>query len=258
MTSENGIYHIFDISGKSAIVTGASSGIGKEIAIGLSKAGCSVMFVARNEPNLIRATEEADSSTASFLAVDVTKPDDVRMMTDIAIKRYGKIDMLYNCAGSTFRLPLENVPDKQFENVLRNNAYSCFLTTKYVGKEMMKRRKGHIINIGSVAGTKVIPGSSAYCASKAAMIMLTKSAAVEWAQYGIRVNIIMPGSINTPLFQSCIDKDPDYKTKMLAKHPIGRFGDPSELIGLSIYLACDNSDFLTGSVIYVDGGLSSL
>ena len=253
-----GTSKLFNLKGKTAIVTGASSGIGKEITFGLAEAGCEVMLVARDKQKLIQTTNQIPYNRTSYFCADVSESKDVQLMTENAIVQFGKIDVLVNCVGTTFRAPFEDVPDEQFDHVFQTNARSCFLTTKYVGREMLKSGKGHIINIGSVAGSIVVCGSSAYCASKAAMIMITKSAAVEWASRGIRVNIIMPGAFNTPLLQYCIDNDPEYEKRTISQHPIGRFGNPTEIVGLVIYLACDNSDFMTGSVLYLDGGRSSV
>jgi len=248
------VLKIFDLTGKVAIVTGASSGLGREMATGLALAGASVMFVARREEPLKEAVARLDGFDVSWFSADVTKTEDVEKMVAAAMERYGKIDILINNAGTTFRSPLEEFPDEEYDRVINTNMRSCFLCTKYVGQEMLKNGKGSIINIGSGAGGHAIKNSAAYCTSKGGMVMMTKAAAADWATKGIRVNIIMPGTFYTPLLQACIDKEPDYEEMILKGHPMGRVGQPTEIVGIAIYLASDNSTFMTGNVVYLDSG----
>lgn len=248
------VLKMFDLTGKVAIVTGASSGLGREMATGLALAGASVMFVARREEPLKEAVARLEGFDVSWFAADVTRTEDVKKMVAAAMERYGKIDVLINDAGTTYRSPLEDFPDEEYDRVINTNMRSCFLCTKYVGQEMLKNHRGSIINIGSGAGGHAIQHSAAYCSSKGGMVLMTKAAAADWATKGIRVNIIMPGTFYTPLLQACIDREPDYEEKIRKGHPMDRLGEPKEIVGIAIYLASDNSAFMTGNVIYVDGG----
>ena len=248
------VLKMFDLTGKVAIVTGASSGLGREMATGLALAGASVLFVARREELLKEAVARLEGFDVSWFAADVTKTEDVKKMVAAALERYGKIDVLINDVGTTYRCALEDFPDEEYDRVMDVNMRSCFLCTKYVGQEMLKNGKGSIINIGSGAGGHAIKNSAAYCSSKGGMVMMTKAAAADWATKGIRVNIIMPGTFYTPLLQACIDREPDYEEMIRKAHPMDRLGEPKEIVGIAIYLASDNSAFMTGNVIYVDGG----
>ncbi len=245
---------LFDLTGKVAVVTGASSGLGKEMAKGLAMAGASVMLVARKEGPLKETKEEFKDFDVEYFCADVSVSADVQAMVAATMEKWGHIDVLVNNAGTTFRCALEDFPDEEFDRIININMRSCFLCTKYVGRVMLKQGNGSIINIGSGAGAVAIPNSAAYCASKGGMVQLTKAAAIDWCKKGVRSNIIMPGTFYTPLLQACIDKEPDYADKWLERHPIGRFGFPEEIVGITVYLASDNSKFMTGNVIFLDGG----
>jgi len=245
---------LFDLTGKVAIVTGASSGLGKEMAKGLAMAGATVILVARREEPLKETVKEFEGLDVCYFCADVSKSDDVKAMVAFATEKFGHIDVLVNDAGTTFRCSLEDFPEEEFDRVMNVNLKSAFLCTKYVGRVMLKQGNGSIINIGSGAGAVAIPSSAAYCASKGGMVQLTKAAAIDWCKRGVRSNIIMPGTFYTPLLQACIDKEPDYADRWLDRHPIGRFGYPEEIVGITVYLASDNSKFMTGNVIFLDGG----
>ena len=245
---------IFDLTGKVAIVTGASSGLGREIAKGLAMAGASVMLVARREEPLKETVAAFAGLDVDYFCADAGVSEDVQAMVKATLDRFGRIDVLVNDAGSTFRCSLEEFPEEEYDRVMRTNLKSAFLCTKYVGQVMLEQGDGSIINIGSGAGAVAIPSSAAYCASKGGMVQLTKAAAIDWCKRGVRANIVMPGTFYTPLLQACIDKEPDYADRWLDRHPIGRFGYPEEIIGICVYLASDNSKFMTGNVIFLDGG----
>lgn len=245
---------IFDLTGKVAVVTGASSGLGREMAKGLAMAGAKVMLVARGEAALAETKQELSMFDVDYITADVAKSADVQRMVDETCRRFGRIDVLVNDAGTTFRCSFEDFPEEEYDRVVDTNMKSCFLCTKYAGRVMLRQGTGSIINIGSGAGGVAIPQSAAYCGSKGGMVQLTKAAAIDWCQRGVRVNILMPGTFHTPLLQYCMDKDPTYERRWLERHPIGRFGEPDEIVGIIIYLASDNSKFMTGNVIYLDGG----
>lgn len=252
---------LFSLEGKTAVITGASSGLGREMAIGLAMAGAEVMLVARKPGPLQELADELNENgySVAWCSADVSDAEEVKKMVKATMDRFGKIDVLVNNAGTTYRSPIVECPDEEYDRIIAINQRSCWLCQKYVGEEMLKRGKGgSIINIGSGAGHDGKKHSVPYCASKGAMVMLTRGAAIEWAEEGIRANIIMPGTFKTPLFQDCIVKEAakgnDYVEKQLRRLPIGRFGEPQEIVGACIYLASDNSAFMTGNVMYVDGG----
>jgi NAD(P)-dependent dehydrogenase (short-subunit alcohol dehydrogenase family) len=246
---------LFSLEGKTALVTGASSGLGKEMAIGLAMAGAEVMLVARTEKPLEQVALELKDFPVACHQADVSDSEQVQAMLHETIKRFGKIDILVNNVGTTFRGPIIECPDEEYDRIIAVNQRSCWLCMKYTGKEMLNRGNGgSIINIGSGAGRHGLKNSIPYCTSKGGMVMMTRAAAIEWAPYKIRVNIIMPGTFKTPLLEECVKKEPDYAERFLPRFPVGRFGEPEEIAGLCIYLACDNSAFMTGSVLFVDGG----
>lgn len=250
---------LFSLEGKTALVTGASSGLGKEIAIGLAMAGATVALVGRTLKPLSDLTNElADKGYEAFAVnADVSKSEEVQAAVKAVVERFGKIDILVNNAGTTWRSPITAFDEEQYDRVVNINMKGTFLCMKYVGMEMLQRGGGSIINVGSSAGQNGMANSIAYCASKGGVSMLTKAAAIEWAQRGIRVNAIMPGTFKTPLLEACIVQEANYAEMIMRKHPIGRFGELNEIVGICIYLASDNSKFMTGSLIPIDGGLNA-
>ena len=246
---------MFSLEGKTAVITGASNGLGKQIAMGYAMAGAQVMLVARGEEKLKALKEQLAGYDVEYCCADVSVSEDVQRMVKETIDRFGKIDILVNNAGTTRRGPMIEYPDEEYDRIIAVNMRSCWLCQKYCGAEMLKRGKGgSIINIGSGAGHDGKKDSVPYGASKGGMVMLSRGAAMEWALDGIRVNIVMPGTFKTDLFAKCIENDPHYVEKQMRRLPIGRFGEPAEIVGICIYLACDNSAFMTGGIIYVDGG----
>jgi len=248
------VLNMFELTGKVAIVTGGSSGLGREMATALALAGASVMLSARREEPLKEAKERLAGCDVDYCCADVSNADDVKNLVARTLERFGRIDILINNCGTTYRCAPEEFPDEEYDKIIAINLRSAFLCSKYAGREMIKQGGGSIINIGSGAGGHAIPSSAAYCTSKGGMVMLTKAMAMDWAKKGVRVNIIMPGTFKTPLLQACIDKDPTYGDRWLKIHPMGRFGEPKEIAGIAIYLASDASSFMTGNVIHLDGG----
>lgn len=247
---------IFSLEHKVAFITGASSGLGKEVAVGMAMAGASVFLVGRRLAPLQEVAEELNDKGCSALAfsADVSLTIDVQKAVKAAIERFDKIDILVNNAGTTWRCPIVDFTEEQYDRVVNLNMKGTFLCLKYVGIEMLKSGGGSIINVGSGAGQNGMADSIAYCASKGGVSMITKAAAIEWAQKGIRVNAVMPGTFKTPLLEECIAQQPDYAKTIMKKHPIGRFGELEEIVGIFIYLASDNSRFVTGDLIFIDGG----
>ena len=251
--------NLFSLEGKTALVTGASSGLGREIAIGMAMAGASVALIGRTlKPLLDISTDLAEKGYKSLaVRADISKSQEVQSAIKTVVDQFGKIDVLVNNAGTTWRSPITAFDEEQYDRVVNVNMKGTFLCLKYVGIEMLKRGGGSIINVGSSAGQNGMANSIAYCASKGGVAMLTKAAAVEWARLGIRVNAIMPGTFKTPLLEACMVQEANYAETIMRKHPIGRFGELEEIVGICIYLASDNSKFMTGGLIPIDGGLNA-
>lgn len=247
---------IFSLENKVAFITGASSGLGKEIATGMAMSGASVVLIGRRIKPLEELAEKLCSNgyAAFAYSADVSITKDVQSAVDAAIKRFGRIDILVNNAGTTWRSPIIDFDEEQYDRVVNLNMKGTFLCMKYVGMNMLKNGGGSIINVGSGAGQNGMANSIAYCASKGGVSMLTKAAAIEWVKEGIRVNAVMPGTFKTPLLEECIKQQPEYAKTIMQKHPIGRFGELEEIVGIFIYLASDNSKFMTGDLIFIDGG----
>ena len=247
---------LFSLEGKVALITGASSGLGREAAIGMAMAGAAVVLVGRRIEPLEKLADELKQNGYDALPVsaDVTVSADVQRMVKTTVDAYGRIDVLVNSAGSTWRCAIVDFDEAEYDRVVDLNMKGTFLCMKHVGAHMLKNGGGSIINVNSGAGQNGMANSIAYCGSKGGVTMLTKAAAIEWAKEGVRVNSIMPGTFKTPLLEECIVQQPDYAEVIMKKHPIGRFGELEEIVGIFIYLASDNSKFMTGGLIFIDGG----
>jgi len=252
---------LFDLSGKVALVTGGSRGLGLDMATGLGEAGAAVVITARREQWLTTAEAELSAKGISVTAVacDVSDPGQVDAAVKGAIGRHGRIDVLVNNAGISWGEPIETMPVERWRQVFETNATGCFLMSQAAGREMVRAgRGGSIVNIASVAG---IAGLAAdvldavgYSASKGAIITLTRDLAVKWAPSGIRVNAIAPGFFDTRLSHTLLEKTLE---KVERTTPMGRIGKPGELSGVAVFLASAASSYITGQVIAVDGGMTA-
>ena len=249
----------FSLEGKSAIVTGSGSGLGMAVAKGFAMAGANVALVDSNFESVKALSDELSGYGFDSLPLkaDVTDPEQVKKAIEDVIGKFKTIDILVNCAGVTRRMPLEEFEEDAWDLVLNVNLKGTFLFTKYAADQMLKNGKGSIINFGSLGSTVAIPMSAAYCSSKGGVAMFTKTAAVEWAKRGVRVNAVLPGTFETPLLKQCIDENPSYGEDMLKRFPIGRFAKPEEIIGACIFLASDASSYVTGHLLAVDGGCTA-
>ena len=250
------IQQLFDLSGKAAIVTGGSRGLGLEMAEGLGEAGASLMLCARREEWLTPTVKDmkARGFAVEGALCDVSKPDAVQAVVDQTVKRFGKVDILINNAGVTWGEEPETMPLDKWQRVIDANLTGAFLFAQAAGRDMLKRQWGRIINIASIAGLHSSvhgPHYAAYAASKAGLMGLTRELAATWGGRGIRVNAIAPGFFHSRMADAVIEKvEPHIKSTS----PIPRVGNAGELKGVAVFLAADASNYITGQVIVVDGG----
>ncbi len=250
----------FSLEGKVALITGAGSGLGRQVATGMAMSGATMVLLDANKESVEELRDEfaAAGLEAEAMYADVTDRNQAKEAVEYTVNKYGHIDIMANIAGITRRMPLEVFDEDAFDKVIDVNLKGTFYFTKYAGAKMLEQENGgSIINFGSLGTAVAIPESAAYCASKGGVGMLTKTAAVEWASRKVRVNCILPGTFTTPLLQYCIDKDPSYGDEILKRFPIKRFGDPEELVGACVYLASDASTYTTGLFFSVDGGCTA-
>jgi 2-deoxy-D-gluconate 3-dehydrogenase len=244
---------LFDLRTKTAIVTGASRGLGHAIALGLAKAGANV--VAADQLHVTVTVDDIKrlGRESLGLKVDVTKPVDIKRMVQQTVKKFGRIDILVNNAGIVRQAPVESMTQKDWDDVIKVNLNGEFLCAQEVGKQMIKQQCGRIVNVASVAGLFGSAGTVAYCASKAGIILLTKTLALEWAKHNINVNAICPGLFVTTMTDSYL-KDPSFQQTMKTRVPLARPGMPEELVGTVIYLSSRASEYMTGHALVIDGG----
>ncbi len=247
---------LFDLTGRVAIVTGGSRGLGEEMAEGLAEAGASLMLCARREQWLTPTLETFRSRgfKVEGMVCDVTAPDQVQAVVDKTLLAYGQIDILVNNAGIAWAAEPDAMPLDKWQKVIDTNLTGTFLFSQAVGREMLKRQSGCMINIASIAGMTGSVSTShwaGYAASKAGVIGLTRELAATWGRSNIRVNAIAPGFFHSRLADAAIvHAEPQIK----ATSPIGRVGREGELKGVAIFLAADASSYITGQTIVVDGG----
>jgi 3-oxoacyl-[acyl-carrier protein] reductase len=242
-----------DLSGQVALVTGASRGIGKAIALALGKAGATVACLARNEEKLKETAAEiaAAGGKASTHACDVTNSDAAQAAVDAVVEQHGRLDIVVNNAGITKDTLLPIMSDDDWDQVIAANLRSVFLFSRAAAKVMMRQRSGRIINISSVSGLMGNPGQSNYSASKAGVIGFTRTVAAEVARRGVTVNAVVPGLIETEFTKEVLDGD-------LAKAiPARRVGSPEEVAACIRFLASEDASYVTGTTLTVDGGLSA-
>lgn len=253
--------NLFDLSGKMAIVTGASSGLGVQFAKALGKQGADVALMARRLDKLTVVKTEIETLGRKCIAIqcDVTIEEEVKKAVDEVVQKFGRIDILANNAGVSAIAPAELMSEADWDKVLDTNLKGVFMVAKHVGLQMIKQQYGKIINISSMYGlvaNNTFPVSN-YHASKFGVVGLTKSLSAEWAKYNITVNAIGPGFFESEMTQAAINTD-DFKKYVEGFCPMKRIGKPGELDGMMIYLASDASSYTTGQIIAVDGGWTSI
>ncbi len=250
---------LFDLSGRVAIVTGGSRGLGLEMAEGLAEAGAKLMVCARREEWLTPAIAELRGRgfTVEGMPCDISRPEDVQAVVDTTLATFGRLDILVNNAGITWAAAAEDMPLEKWRKVIDVNLTGTFLFSQAAGREMLKAGYGRIINVASIAGMIASvngPHYAAYAASKAGVMGLTRELAASWGRQGIRVNAIAPGYFHSRLADGAIEiVEPELK----ATSPMGRVGADGELKGVVVFLAADASNYMTGQVVVVDGGWSA-
>jgi len=249
---------MFDLSGRIAIVTGGNRGIGFSISRGLAEAGATVVIANRH-------AEEGEKAAASLLGaglkavaipLDVTSDASIQKMTAEVVRKFGKIDILVNNAGIVIRKKAEDYTPQDWEAIMDTNLRGMFFCCQEVGREMMRQGKGKIINIGSVVSVVAQSERGVYAISKAGVAHLTRSLALEWAKYRINVNAIGPGATLTDINRTYLKEHPEVLQAFINDIPMGRIGHPDDCAGAAVFLASDASDFITGQLILIDGGMT--
>lgn len=252
------VKELFDLTGKTAIVTGGSRGIGKEMAEGLAEAGANLMLCARRKDWLDETVGEFTlrGFTVDGRVCDVAKPDEVQLVVDETVTRFGAVDVLINNAGISWGAMPEEMTLEQWQKVIDVNLTGCFLMAQAAGRKMLEQGGGSIINIASIAGLTSSangPFYAGYVASKAGLIGLTRELAASWGRRGIRVNAIAPGFFHSRLADAVIDI---YERSIQENNVIPRVGREGELKGTAVFLASEASSYITGQTIVVDGGMT--
>jgi len=247
---------LFDLTGKSAIVTGGSKGLGEAMAAGLASAGADLLVVSRHADEATATALELEQDygrRAIGMAVDVTRPDQVETMVQRAISEFGKIDILINNAGINIRGPIDELTYEQFQDCQRTNVDGPWLCTRAVFPHMKNAGRGRIINVASTLGVVGLANRTPYTASKGAIVQLTRAMGLEFAPYGITCNAICPGPFLTDMNLS-IAESGEAQQFLVSAVPMNRWGNMEEIQGAAIYLASDASSYVTGSLMMVDGG----
>ena len=249
---------LFDLTGKRALITGSSQGIGFALAKGMAAAGAAIVLNGRDTVKLDKAAVDlrAEGATVEVLAFDATDHEAVKAAVDGFEAGTGPIDILVNNAGMQHRTALEDFPADAFERLLQTNIASVFHVGQACANHMINRKAGKIVNIASVQTALARPGIAPYTATKGAVANLTKGMATDWAQYGLTCNALAPGYFDTPL-NAALVADPEFSAWLSKRTPAGRWGNVEELVGACIFLSSEASTFVNGHCLFVDGGITA-
>ena len=249
------ILDLFRLNGKAALVTGASRGIGRAIALALAEAGADVALAARSADDLASAATEirALGRRALVVPTDVTSIEQIERMVDLTLEGLGRLDVLVNGAGIPGRKPTIELTEADYNRIYDTNIKSVTFCCAIAGRHLVAQHSGCVINICSLTTTIGLPGRALYGPTKGAVGQLTKALAVEWGPSGVRVNAMAPGWILTDLSRGALD-DPAFRQKVLDRTPLGRIGYPDDLKGIAVFLASDAAAFVSGQIVAVDGG----
>lgn len=251
------VYDRFDLTGKTAIVTGATKGLGYGMSMALAQAGADIVVVSRTASDCEKVAAEIEGMGRKALALpaDMTKFDTLGGLVDTVVEKMGKVDILVNNAGVGITKPALDITEDEWDKVVDLNLKGVFFLAQAVGRQMKKQNSGKIINISSAYGVVADANVTPYISSKAAVIMMTKALAVEWARYNIQVNSVCPGYVITSMNEKEFS-DPKVRDHFVKKIPQRRLGEIEDLGGVVVYLASKASDYVTGSNIIVDGGIT--
>jgi NAD(P)-dependent dehydrogenase (short-subunit alcohol dehydrogenase family) len=249
----------FDLTGDVVLVTGAAGGLGATIAQGLARAGARLVLadLAVESLQAVKEQVQALGGQARIQQTNVTQVADVAALVDAASRAWGRLDTLVNCAGITVRKPAVDFTEAEWDRIIAVNLKGTWLCCQAAGRVMIEQRKGRIINLASIGGLVGLPMSAAYCASKGGVVQLTRTLAVEWAPYGVTVNAIAPCTFETPMVRSVMAAEPEYEQRVIGRIPLGRMGQPEEIVGTVLYLASPASALMTGHILSLDGGYTA-
>ena len=250
---------LFDLTGKVALVTGGAGGIGRAQALGLADGGADVAVTSRKLGHLEDVTKEIATKGRKSLpvTVDVVDEKSVSEMVDSVLKEFGRIDILVCSHGLAIRKPADTFPIEEWQQVMDVNTRGTLLVCQAVGRGMIKQKSGKIINMSSVRGRYGLPGGyAAYCTSKGAVDTLTRTLACEWAKHNVLVNAVAPTVVETDLTRDAL-ADPAFANQMKSRIPLGKWAMPEDIVGATVFFASKASDFITGQILYIDGGVTT-
>ena len=254
--------NLFRVDGKVAVVVGGAGGIGEALGHGLAEYGAKVVIADVNAEKSEQVAKDIRSkfkSEATAMTFDIIDEKSVAGLAKQVVSKFGTVDILVNSQGVNVKFPATEFPVKDWDFMFNINVRGTMLTCRELGKVMVENKSGKVINLSSVRGVRATSwgGNEGYTATKAAIDMITRSLASEWAQYKINVNAIGPSTIATPFSERTL-QDPERLKRFLASCPLGRVGQPLDVVGACVFLASPASDFITGQILYLDGGLTAI